>query len=238
MEIEQQKTIKEKEFKISQLKDLKIIELDVKNGEDDFPFLEENLKDVLEEELKKNKLKFDSDLKIYFDLGYSQGSGVMFEGIITTDKAEFKIKHIGHYYHYNSKEIELIKLFEKNKEIYIDEFNKRQDKKAEKLEEEFNILYKEICKKIEKMGYEIIENTQEENILRSGFDDFLTQNEITEIELFDIDYKTEHKKGYVMVCSEGNTNIKGLWIKDFTLKRVYESIVYKPIIRETTTIKY
>jgi len=236
MEIETTRKIKERTFKLSEMKDLKISELKAENGQDEFMFLEENLKDILEEKLKEKKLKFSDDLKVYFSLSYCQGDGFCFVGTIETEKATFKIEHMGNYYHENSKEISLNYLIEKGEDIYPDEFNNRQEKKAEKLTDEFNELYINICKELKKIGYSIIEAQEEENILRIGLRDFLDQNNIGGVELWDIEYKTEYKKGFIKICDSGDTILKGLWIKDLKLKRLYESLTFKPTIRETTEI--
>ena len=235
MEIETTRKIKEKTFKLSEMKGLKIVELKAKNGEGDFDFLSENLEETLKEKLQEKNLKFSDDLKVYFSLSYCQGDGFCFIGTIKTEKATFKIEHVGGYYHENSKEIDLICLVEKDREVYT-EFNNRQEKKSEKLIEEFNKLYVEICKELEKIGYSMMEEREEENILKSGLSDFLEQNNLNEFELWDINYKTEFKKGFIKICDSGDTILKGLWIKNLKLNRLYESLTFKPTIRETTEI--
>jgi len=211
------KRIKIEEKLLSSL-NLNVVELDVKNEEEYFDFLTDDLTELLKDKLKTLKWGFDKSLKVYYSLGYSQGDGFMFEGFIKTKNAVFSVKHSGHYYHYNSKNIELINLIVGKKEVYPDEFNEQQYKKVNQLENEFNENYICLCKDMENIGYKIIEERNEENILRIGFNDFCENNDLNEDELFNFDYLTEEKKGYVKVCSSGNTSIKGLWIEDKKIK--------------------
>ena len=147
MKIEKEEIIKEKEISFNNLKK---VELDYNNSiDEDYPFLSEELKELLIEKLKTKKLLFDDEtIKVYYDLGYSQGSGFMFEGLITFKDLQIQIKHYGHYYHYNSKELRA--LIYKNK--YYEELNEKNTKKADLILEKFNNLYIDICKEIEKQG--------------------------------------------------------------------------------------
>jgi hypothetical protein len=181
--------------------------------------LSDELTEVLKEELQKNKISVISDLKVYYSLSYCQGDGFMFEGLIQTNKARFRIKQSGHYYHENSKEIFLECLFIGNKEVYPTEMNKKQEKKAEEIEEEFNLLYVNICKEMEKEGYSFIESQEKENILRSGFNEWKEENNLlSNYELYNLDYKEEEAEDYIKICDSGNTIIKGLWIKNQKVK--------------------
>jgi len=214
--------IRTEEKLLSEL-DFNLVDLKSSNGLDEFDYLELDLTELLKAKLEEKGLKYGEDLKVYFDLSYSQGSGFCFMGNITTKNAFFKIEHSGNYYHYNSKSIELINLIIKNKEIYQDEFNKKQEEKAIKEEEDFNIIYTEICKEMAKIGYQIIEEREQENVLKMGFIDFLTENNLN-YDTFDYDfedYKTTEEKGYIKICNDGDTSIKGLWIKNLKVKIDY-----------------
>ena len=207
------KQIKQEKRSLKDLK-LKVVDLEVENGESDFDFLTDDLTEILKEKLEERKLKYFDDLKVFYSLCCCQGDGFMFEGTIKTDKISFDIKQSGHYYHYNSKEINVNNLIEKRKEIYSDEYTKRQEDKENKLLIEFEEVYKDICREMELKGYELIENQAEQDILRSGFNNFLEENDlISEYEIFDLDYKTKEEKGFIKICDSGNTNIE-LWIKN------------------------
>ena len=200
-----------------------IVDLSVENGRDDFDFLSDDLQELLKEKLKENNLEYE-DLKINYSLSYCQGDGFCFQGTIDTDKARFKITHYGHYYHYNSKNIEIICLFKgKDKEeVYSEDFTDKEDKTAEKYADEFNELYVDICKEMEKIGYECIEDREQDNIAQQGFRDWKEQNDIvSDVELYDIDYLVvdywnKEKKDlskYVLICESGDTSVR-LYIKD------------------------
>lgn len=126
------------------------------------------------------------NVKVYFDLSYSQGSGLCFEGSLNWDKflqrnphhySEFKkglkflkelyisvcIKHSGNYYHSNSVSI--------NVDIgdFPDNITEKQSKRIEELQEQIERvitdLKDELCKELEKQGYDEIEyQTSEQNV--------------------------------------------------------------------------
>ena len=206
-----------------------IVDLKVENGTDDFCFLSEDLKELLIDDLNTQNIKHDN-ITINYSLSYCQGDGFCFQGYIETDKARFKITHSGHYYHYNSKEIDLICLFKgkEKQEVYSDEFTEEDYKVVEELVKSFNIWYVDLCKEMENIGYQCIENQEEENILRQGFEDWKEQNDIiSDFELYDIDYKVvkfsygktiKKPKGYVKICNDGDTNIQ-LYIKDLKIEK-------------------
>ena len=111
---------------------------------EEFTFLGDDMAEELYQMLANNKITYDEPPKVYFSLGYSQGDGAMFEGTVYWKAWRAKIKQSGHYYHYNSKDIELTSI--------------KTDKEApDKTYDEFNELYIEICSKLEKYGYSIIE---------------------------------------------------------------------------------
>lgn len=140
------------------------------NSDNEMYFLEEDLSEYLSQLLEENGIK--GDAKLYYSLDYCQGDGVMFEGNFEYKGISFKVIHNGHYYHSNSKIIEA-------DEIENDEDD---DLKAdlievmtEEAEREFEEVYKEICDKIEKAGYEQIEHEQSEE----AFKEMCEANEYT-----------------------------------------------------------
>jgi len=86
--------------------------------------------------------------KIYYSLAHRQGDGAMFEGTFTWKKWTVNIKQSGHYYHSNSKVIELS--------------NDNGDEPTEADENAFEIIYQAICKELEREGYAQIEDLQSE----------------------------------------------------------------------------
>jgi len=212
------------------------VDLKSENGADNFDDLSDNLKDFLVNKLDEQKL-IHENISINYSLSNRQGDGFCFQGTITTKKAKFKIVHSGHYNHYNSKEIELVCLFkgEEKQAVYSYEFLEEDDKKADEEEKAFNDWYVDVCREMEKIGYEDIETIEEENIIKQGFEDWKEENDIiSELELFDIDCKvvkyafgeiTEKPKGYIKICDSGDTVVE-LWIKDITiLTKEYVKVV-------------
>jgi|TARA_Y100000310_G_C20499048_1_gene722998 hypothetical protein len=116
------------------------------NGDNEFPFLEECMNDMLDELLKKYNLKSE-DAKCYYSLGYCQGDGAMFEGLIEWRNYYVNIKHSGHYYHYNSKE-------------YTIRTKKTDSEANENTHNQFEKIYRKICDELEKVGYDFIEAEQ------------------------------------------------------------------------------
>lgn len=70
--------------------------------------LKEKALSLIEEEYKDSIFKLrDKDIKLYYDLSYSQGSGAMIEyDLIDNHYNTIKIKHSGFYYHQFSFELE------------------------------------------------------------------------------------------------------------------------------------
>jgi hypothetical protein len=105
-------------------------------------WLSDFMNESLAELLTKYKMKCD-DAKVYYSLGYSQGDGAMFEGTVIWRHYEATIRHQGMYYHYNSKDIELL--------------TKAGNGVSLQLQEQFNNIYVELCQELEKAGYAAIE---------------------------------------------------------------------------------
>lgn len=111
---------------------------------ENFYFLSDDMQYHLEGLLKDNKITYGELPKVFYSLSWSQGDGAMFEGRIYWKSYTADIKQSGHYYHYNSKNIEL--------------YSTKTDKEAsDKVYDQFNDLYVDICKKLERYGYDCID---------------------------------------------------------------------------------
>lgn len=232
MKVEKKKVLK---TEVVNFKDLKKVELDTNDTiEEDYNMLNDNLNEYAIELFKKYKFKVD-DFKLFYDLSYSQCSGLMFETNSLKYKGlEVKINQSGHYYHENSKDINIISY--KNK--YTDDLTITQEEKANNLEEEFNEQYISFCKELAKIGYEIIEQTNKDNILKAGFDKWKELNNIeSDLEYYDLDTETDTEKAkklkYVQISDNSNTNFE-LYIKPFELKQITERV----LVSETKINKY
>lgn len=106
----------------------------------------------------------DKDIKIYYDLSHSQGSGVCFQGVLTPESApklnwpansyRLNIAHSGRYYHEHSFSVEL--LDENYDELESDDL-------LEQL--------RDICRKLEKAGYKWEENYFSDESMRSQLEE-------------------------------------------------------------------
>jgi len=110
-----------------------------------YDFLTDNLKDELTEFiLPKHKIKIDYNFKIYYDLGYCQGDFFNFYGVFNWKCYKVIIKSD------NDITIETLQGNDAKDSIY----------------QEFEELYKDICKAMKKFGYDLIEEEdKEENII-------------------------------------------------------------------------
>lgn len=212
-----EKTTKKEEKPLSEI-GFKIVDLKTEIGDTAFyPFLEEDLTEVLKEKLKEKKIKVISDLKVYYDLSYSQGSGFCFVGDFEFKNCVFRIEHNFFYYHEHSTNINLITY--KDKDWF--DLTKKQEEIAQKIEKEFINLYISICREVRDFGYSIIEEEEKTQILKIGFEDFLNENGLSLnsiCELFDLDYSETEKEGFIKICDSGDTSLKGLWIEDIKVK--------------------
>ena len=128
----------------------------------DYPFLADEMEYHLEVLLDKYGLTYDigidSNPKIQYSLSYCQGDGAMFTGVVSWKSYTAIIGHSGHYYHYNSKTIDLT--------------STKTDKEAsEQKYNEFNDIYVSLCQELEKYGYDCIEASDSEgNIIDNIID--------------------------------------------------------------------
>lgn len=123
----------------------------------DYYFLSDYLNEKLHELLEEKGIKDLNDTskagtrptQVIYSLGYSQGDGCMFEGdYIYTHKDKkyvITVKQSGRYTHYNSKT------------FYTHNEEGEEVDNWEEVEDAFNADYKDICKELERQGYNFIE---------------------------------------------------------------------------------
>lgn len=129
----------------------------------DLPFMQSMMNDECGQLLKEHNITCTSNHPVcLYSLSSCQGDGVMFQGSFLWNDYSIKIKHSGHYYHSNSKNIEMIKIVD-GQEIEANELDYQ----------EFENIYQSICKKLEKWGYDLIEDELSE----SHFIDLCNENE-------------------------------------------------------------
>ncbi len=86
--------------------------------------------------------------QLYYSLSHSQGDGLMFEGTFTWKAWTINVKHVGHYYHSRSRDIEMY-------------FND-EPTENENAMKDFETIYQAICSKLEKSGYSHIDDMESE----------------------------------------------------------------------------
>jgi hypothetical protein len=127
--------------------------------EDNTPFLEDNLREYIHEELETagytpiyTATSQNPAIRPLYSLSYCQGDGLMFESTLEEIKTGniFTIKHAGHYYHERS--------------TTITGHDKDGNDLPDKTIEDFNNnIYIPICERVAQRGYEEIEyNASEE----------------------------------------------------------------------------
>lgn len=116
-------------------------------------WLPDEMQMKLSELLKQHKIVSvnQETPKIYYSLGYSQGDGAMFEGSYGWRGYKADISQSGHYYHYNSKNIEMTTAF--------------GNEAKQSVQDEFNEIYVSICRELEKAGYAAIEGSSSDEAL-------------------------------------------------------------------------
>lgn len=116
---------------------------------EDFYWLEDIMQEQLQELLKKYNFKSEN-AKVYFDLSHCQGAGAMFEGKVFWKSYTIDVKQSGHYYHYNSKTLDI--------------YSTKTDKQAsDAIYNEFDSIYIDLCRDLERFGYKTIEATLEDS---------------------------------------------------------------------------
>ena len=109
------------------------------------------MEDFLSQLLEEYGIK--GEPKIYYSLSYSQGDGAMFEGDFEWNMRDITISQVGRYTHSNSKEISFA-----------------SSDVCERIENEFEKIYQEICNKLEKYGYSCIEYEDSEEAIIEAFE--------------------------------------------------------------------
>lgn len=128
--------------------------------------MEGRARELIKENGIELSLTDDHTFRVFYSLANCQGDGAMFEGRFTWKGYIVTIKQSGHYYHYNSKNIDIETEDEDGYSHYVTD---------EKVHEEFNDLYVSICKELERYGYDYIEDEQH----FENFQDVCESNEWT-----------------------------------------------------------
>ena len=131
------------------------------NEHNDDPFMQSHMINLLKEKLEERSIKYDTDtINVYYSLALCQGDGFMFEGLLTWKKKwSVRINHSGHYYHSNSKTVEIW-------ETAKDNLDHSDNIVPEAVAESFEEMYQAVCKEMEQIGYDHIEYTQSEESFR------------------------------------------------------------------------
>ena len=121
------------------------------NELNDDPMMQSHMINVLKEKLEERGIKYDTDsIDVQYSLGYSQGDGFMFEGIITWRGKEIAIKHdSAHYYHSKTASFDYEGLTDA-------EFG------------QFEVVYEAVCKEMERIGYDEIEYQRSEESFKQA----------------------------------------------------------------------
>lgn len=118
----------------------------------DYYGLEDEMDYILEGLLKKNKITYDELPKVYYSFSYCQGDGAMFQGTVYWKSWTADIKQSGNYYHFNSKLIDLYS-------------TKTGNYPKDAVYEQFNALYVDICRDLERAGYKYIEDMRSDEAI-------------------------------------------------------------------------
>ena len=152
------KTIKIKVYEYDELnKTAKDKVLSQFRKDNDYNFLEEDLKESLKELLKENNIKEVKDLSVLYSLSYCQGDGFCFTGSFIWGRYNVVINHVGHYNHAKSVNISL--------------YNKGGTyKDAGRPYNTFLGIYERICLTLEKQGYTQIEYENSEATIKENIE--------------------------------------------------------------------
>ncbi len=135
------------------------------NEGNDMPFMQSMLNDECNELLRGHGIiRASGNPVCLYSLSHCQGDGLMFEGSFIWSEYRIKVKHSGHYYHSHSKTVDITKIVDGQEiEASEDEYAK------------FEEIYQAICKKLEKYGYDLIEDETSE----AHFIDLCNENAYT-----------------------------------------------------------
>jgi len=121
----------------------------------DMPFLEDEMNERLAQLLKENKIKGKGE--VAYSLTFSQGDGAMFRGQFEWKSYSVNIKHAGHYENSYCKIIDISSI-------------KTGNDANEDTYSQFESIYQDICKELEKYGYSIIEDENSEETIKDIFE--------------------------------------------------------------------
>ena len=124
---------------------------------EDYPFLKDDLEEILSQILADEKIEAEDGPELYYSLSCCQGDGACFTGKFEYKGRYVLITHRGHYYHSRSVDFEFMN---EEGELLDDDEN-------------FMELYRKICAKIEKEGYKILEYRMD----FSEFEEYCEENE-------------------------------------------------------------
>lgn len=114
---------------------------------ENYHFLGDDLLESCKEYLREKECTF-YNIRVFYSLNNCQGDGLCFEGeLFNKDGDEMTLKHVGRYSHAKSVEMN----------FYNSEGEEVDENK------ELKNIYFEICDKLEKEGYSIIEYRMDEN---------------------------------------------------------------------------
>jgi hypothetical protein len=109
--------------------------------DEDYPFLQDDLTESLKSLLSDNGCEY-ANIKTFYSLSYSQGDGLCFTGSITKDGKTLKLTHNGRYYYATS--------------VTMDYYDEEMGDEIDAVEE-LKTIYFNLCYKLEKEGYAILE---------------------------------------------------------------------------------
>ncbi|KKL29079.1 hypothetical protein LCGC14_2368770 [marine sediment metagenome] len=136
--------------------------------QNEYTFLEDNLKEELTEKLQAKNIKETGETSLRYSLGYSQGDGLSFIGDFEFRGLSFCLEvgsNSNNYSH--SHTINIIAEADDYEETgdITDEINTLKQMENDKTEEEFKEVFFKICDQLEKIGYSFIEcEDSDENI--------------------------------------------------------------------------
>lgn len=127
------------------------------NSHSDYPFLMDDLREYIHEELTA-KGYTHTDITPYYSLSYCQGDGLMFEATVTDKEGDsYTIKHSGHYHHERSTSIS-------GEDKNGNEIHSQDIKEFEAS------IYIPICKTVRDRGYSEIEEMDSEEYFENTCD--------------------------------------------------------------------
>lgn len=126
--------------------------------DEQFDFLDEYLTSYVEEKLKENNITIVDDLELYYDLSYSQGSGLCFTGKFSFNKDgveyDAKITHSGNYYYARSVDINVV--------------TPEGEEATDDVTFYFQDIYTKIAKDAERYGYGVMEEQTSDEAIKEN----------------------------------------------------------------------